>query len=238
MAPHPPFYVLPDRKEHPFRNMEEDLLLLYRNPAPKALLFRHYQWEFPCWTCGYSQKFKYVQEVTGGSKETIFRRATGGGVVPHFRDWTFTLIIGKDHPSYNLSPRSFYNILHQHIATILCNHFQTPAILHECKEDICNGAPPTECFRSPVLSDVLLPENGEKIAGAAIKKTREGILLQGSIQKDYIPEINWEAFKAALTKALAKSFETKPTSLPWTFTTDDVWRPYSERIHCSEWLKN
>ena len=238
MPPRPPFYILPDRKEHPFRNMEEDLLLLYQNPAPGALLFRNYEWEFPCWTCGYSQKFNYVQERTGGTKETIFRRATGGGIVPHFHDWTFTLVIGKDHPAYCLPPRSFYDLLHQDIASILANEFQTPATLHNCKEDLCNGAPPTECFQSPVLSDVLHAEHGEKIAGAAIKKTREGILLQGSIQKDHLPEIDWESFKEALARDLAQSFETTPSSLPWPFTPEDGWPPYSERIHCPLWREN
>ena len=227
---------LPDRQEHPYRNMEEDLLLLYQNPIPEGILFRHYEWEFPCWTCGYSQKFEYVRECTGGNPDTIFRRATGGGIVPHHNDWTFSLVVGIKHPHFSLPPREFYNILHTGIADILSGNFQIPVQLHSCQKDICNGAPPTECFQSPVLSDVLHAENGQKIAGAAIKKTREGILLQGSIQKDSMPGLDWRAFKTNLEDSLSNAFSSPVQQTDWPFTDEDVWLPYGERIHSKQWL--
>jgi lipoate-protein ligase A len=37
------------------------------------------------------------------------------------------------------------------------------------------------CFATPVISDVI--ENGRKIAGAAQRKTRTGLVHQGSIQR-------------------------------------------------------
>lgn len=229
-------YLLPDRREHPFRNMEEDLLLLYQNPAVDSILFRHYEWEFPCWTCGYSQKFDYVQNCTGGNEKSIYRRATGGGIVPHHNDWTFTMLIGKEHPNFILPPREFYEILHARIAEILYAHFEIPAALHECKDDICNGAPPAECFRSPVLSDVLLGENGEKVAGAAIKKTREGILLQGSIQKTPLPDLDWSRFKAELSSVLSSDFASPLKTMEWPYSSKETYPPYGERIHCPAWL--
>ena len=228
-------YILPDRKKHPFKNMEEDLLLLYRNPALDSILFRHYEWEIPCWTCGYSQKFQYVVECTGGSTTSIFRRATGGGIVPHFDDWTFTLLIGKGNSHYLVPPRNFYNIVHTLIAGILKEYFQIPAILHACQKDICNGAPPTECFISPVLSDVLHEDSGEKVAGAAIKKTREGILLQGSVQKKHLHAVDWIKFKEELIKGLSMAFEISSQPMEWPFANSETWKPYGERIHSKEW---
>lgn len=236
MAPASHLLVLPDRTEHPFRNMEEDLLLLYQNPAPDAFLFRHYGWEFPCWTCGYSQKFSYVKDCTGGTQGTIFRRGTGGGIVPHKNDWTFSMVIGNGHSAWHRPPRDFYDVLHKQIAVIL-GKFHIPAQLHKCEGSLCNGAPPSECFRSPVLSDVLLAGTGEKVAGAAIKKTREGILLQGSIQKEHLPAVPWEAFKNSLVKALAQDFGCSASAHPWPFSAEDKWPPYAGRIHCPAWLK-
>ena len=226
---------LPDRQKHPFRNMEEDLLLLYRNPYPSSIIFRHYNWRVPCWTCGYSQKFSEVKEVTGGNESTIFRRATGGGIVPHWKDWTFTLIVGPKHQAFTNHPRNFYDMVHKAILDVLADLGET-ATLHECEQDVCNGAPLTECFQSPVLSDVLNAKTGAKLAGAAIKKTKEGLLLQGSVQKADLPRIDWITFKAQLTKKLTISFNSKAEKKEWPFTSEDHYLPYGERIHCEAWL--
>ncbi len=232
-----PLRILPDRIQHPFRNMEEDLLLLYRNPSPASILFRHYGWEFPCWTCGYSQKFPFVRDSTGGTRETIFRRATGGGIVPHFSDWTYTLVVGNLHPAWHRPPRDLYDILHGIIARILEEQFSIPSKLNQCQESLCHGAPPDECFRSPVLSDVLHAGTGEKVAGAAIKKTREGILLQGSIQKGPIPGIDWGKFNGIFAQALATSFGCHACPESWPFSNSDNWEPYRARVHSLEWLE-
>src|SRR4029077_16539069 len=42
------------------------------------------------------------------------------------------------------------------------------------------------CFANPVVSDVM--ESGRKIAGAAQRKTRSGLLHQGSIQRANLDE--------------------------------------------------
>ena len=42
------------------------------------------------------------------------------------------------------------------------------------------GVPTNNCFANPVHADVML--NGRKIAGAAQRRTRRGLLQQGSIQ--------------------------------------------------------
>ncbi len=228
---------LPERCEHPFRNMEEDLLLLYRNPRPDAVLFRHYGWEFPCWTCGYSQKFGYVREVTGGGPGTIFRRATGGGIVPHGADWTFTLLVGPGHPAFEHHPRTFYDLVHTAIAEVLAD-LGRAATLHACRDDVCNGAPPTECFQSPVLSDVLDAATGQKLAGAAIKKTRDGVLLQGSVQQADLPGVDWTQFQERLADQLAAAFKCEPGETDWPFTAEDLYPPYGERIHCGAWLQS
>ena len=230
------FIILPDRREHPFRNMEEDLLLLHRNPFPGSVIFRHYAWAFPCWTCGYSQKFAFVKERTGGTAETIFRRPTGGGIVPHANDWTFTLVVGPEHPAFQKPPREFYHLVHSSIVDVL-KSFRTGVVLHACRDDSCGSAPAEECFRSPVLSDVLHAKSGEKIAGAAIKKNRGGVLLQGSIQKSRLPGLKWSNFKTLFSQDLSRVFGAESTETEWPFSTRDTHPPYGERIHHAGWLQ-
>jgi hypothetical protein len=52
------------------------------------------------------------------------------------------------------------------------------------------------CFANPVVSDVI--ENGRKIAGAAQRKTRSGLLHQGSIQRGNLDERFRNAFARLL----------------------------------------
>ncbi|MEP6809673.1 MAG: hypothetical protein ABI992_05475, partial [Chthoniobacterales bacterium] len=53
------------------------------------------------------------------------------------------------------------------------------------------------CFANAVTSDVLF--RGRKIAGAAQRRTRAGLLHQGSIQLDGLPAQFRETFAAALS---------------------------------------
>ena len=70
-----------------------------------------------------------------------------------------------------------------------------PSILTEANEPKLSEA----CFANPVASDVM--ENGRKIAGAAQRKTRGGLLHQGSIQRENLNE----KFRSIFGKFLAKS---------------------------------
>lgn len=44
------------------------------------------------------------------------------------------------------------------------------------------------CFKKAVTSDLVNPESGRKIVGGALRRTREGLLYQGSIQGVTLPE--------------------------------------------------
>ncbi|MFN2477371.1 MAG: hypothetical protein ABR526_13640, partial [Chthoniobacterales bacterium] len=62
------------------------------------------------------------------------------------------------------------------------------------------------CFANPVESDVMA--NGRKIAGAAQRRTRAGLLHQGSIQLETLPN----GFAPAFAAELCRVFESR--SLP------------------------
>src|ERR1700716_1404298 len=83
-------------------NMAVDEALLAEVPAPTL---RFYRWRQPSLSFGY---FGLYAEVASQSNEReIVRRWTGGGIVPHGGDVTYSVIISPSHP---LFVRSFSGI--------------------------------------------------------------------------------------------------------------------------------
>ena len=82
-----------------------------------------------------------------------------------------------------------------------------------------------ECFKAPVQYDLINPEK-QKIAGAAIKRTRQALLIQGSIDRSKLPaQFNDHQFSKQLVDAFSKHFELDQVPL-------DDYRPLlpSERV--------
>jgi len=62
---------------------------------------------------------------------------------------------------------------------------------------------PEQCFVQPTANDVIHLD-GTKIAGAAMKRCREGLLVQGSIARDALPDdFDYQTFAEAFQQALA-----------------------------------
>lgn len=161
-----------DPSPHPAAlNMALDEVLLADASEPTL---RIYRWERPAVSFGYFGKHGPVAASWPGRE--IVRRMTGGGVVPHGEDLTYSLIVPAAHRVARLSPRDIYRSVHEALATLVANAGETPVLA--LPEVHVHSA---ECFESPVEFDLLL--NGRKIAGAAMRRTRSGLLLQGSLQE-------------------------------------------------------
>lgn len=218
------FHSLPDRRDCAFANMADDLLLL-EDSSVQAIRFRHYEWQEAAFSFGYSQKYEWVRTQIAEPAQ-ICRRPTGGGIVDHRNDWTYSLILPTDHPLYRKNPRDLYRLAHEAIASALLIQGQVTH-LHDCRQNTCPPSSssskqptrPTICFERPEHYDLISPQTGEKIAGAALKRTRQGLLLQGSINKACTRGIKWGAFKAQFMQNLmqhlgAPSDEIAESSFP------------------------
>jgi len=152
-------------------NMAIDEVLLARVRDP---LLRIYRWEPLAVSFGYFGKYAPVAAAWPGRE--IVRRMTGGGIVPHGSDLTYSLIVPGRHPFAARSPRDVYAAVHGRLAAALACSGEVPVLA---------GSPEREgtgvCFESPAESDLLA--RGKKIAGAALRRTRDGLLFQGSIQE-------------------------------------------------------
>ena len=169
-------------------NMALDEVLLGETSEP---LLRIYRWRCPAVSFGYFGKLAPVVAAWPGRE--IVRRMTGGGIVPHGTDLTYSLIVPEGHSFAAHSPREVYRAVHEAIGVWLGAAGETAALAMAPA-----GGGTGVCFESPAEFDLLA--RGRKIAGAALRRTRHGLLLQGSIQE--LPGL--EILRPRLSSAFAK----------------------------------
>ena len=176
-------HVLPIRTAGAAENMALDFLLLQRYPEQTASRFRHYEWRGPAFTFGYSQKIEYVRaNLPAAENPELCRRATGGGIVDHRNDWTYALVLPRGLAIYDARATQAYHDVHACMVEALVALGQKVELKASCeKEAACEGEPastmPTICFVRAELYDVLNSVTGEKIAGAAMKRNKHGLLF-------------------------------------------------------------
>lgn len=208
-------HILPEKTTDAFAQMAEDLLHLESYPHPQVIRLRHYSWAYPAFTFGYSQQYEWVKKQIPSPMAAfdVCRRPTGGGVVDHRYDFTYSLILPPQHLLYREPPQKFYRLVHESIASSLLKNGQE-AQLQECPNDTnCKGGfsssnnLPTICFQRKEIYDLVDPLSKQKIAGAALKRNRFGLLLQGSIEKAVAANIfSWETFFVDFIEVLQKKF--------------------------------
>jgi len=204
-------HVLPDSTHSAAQNMAYDFLILNRYPEAEALRLRHYEWIRPAYTFGMSQPHKYaLSEIPDRSVE-ICRRPTGGGVVNHLEDWTYSLVIPSSHPLARTQPSDSYRSVHECIIS---------AMESQNADVILNFASPEEsspsvCFTKPEVYDIVLRNHPTKVAGAAQKRSKKGYLLQGSIWKPSLPDLDWSQFYQDFIRSISSLAEAEVQHQPW-----------------------
>jgi lipoyl(octanoyl) transferase len=151
--------------------IDEALFLTAESPV-----IRFYRWAHPSISFGYFTAWSEVYPRF--AERDLVRRWTGGGIVEHGQDLTYSLVYpgGRELPA----AIEVYRLVHAAIAKVLAGTGR-PIEIAKSNE---TGASPA-CFDKAVQYDVKF--NGVKIAGAAIRRNRQGLLLQGSIQRCEIP---------------------------------------------------
>jgi lipoate-protein ligase A len=252
-----PMQVLPVRTAGAAENMAWDFLLLRRYPDPRALRFRHYEWRGPAFTFGFSQKIAWVRENLTPPSQTpdsgidLCRRPTGGGIVDHRHDWTYALVAPRGHPLYEMRATQSYRVVHECLATVLSALGQPaalqtgPALVERVDPNAPSGealqAPavplPGICFQRAELYDVIRPGTGAKIAGAAQKRDKHGLLFQGSIEKGSVGAVDWDEFQQRFTAALARALESEAAETPWPELNEEEVSGLIEQYSSPEWIE-
>ena len=187
-------------------NMAWDEALLEAMPRLGRPVLRFYSWIEPAASFGYFQKHHEVERLT--KLRPLVRRPTGGGIVPHVDDWTYSLSFPTGHAWYLLSAKESYLRVHDWIRASLAR-FSLLAQL--APSPSISG--PGQCFVGHEQSDLLW--HGKKIAGAAQRRRRDGLLIQGSLQPpDWsIRRLDWET---AMTEVAREEYH-----VDWSALTPD-----------------
>jgi len=141
-------------------------------------IVRVYGWLRPSVSIGYFEEWRPVAERYPDRE--FVRRWTGGGVVLHGEDWTYSVIVPRSEPFARMPAAESYKVLHEKLAEAFS--------LGGVASELTPAAQPKvsqACFENPAQFDLLTA--GRKIAGAAQRRSRFGLLHQGSVQGVDIP---------------------------------------------------
>ncbi|HNC22603.1 MAG TPA: lipoate--protein ligase family protein [Opitutaceae bacterium] len=231
--------ILPVRRAGAAENMALDFLLLQRYPRPEAPRFRHYEWPGAAFTFGYAQKIAFIRgALPPGERWDLCRRPTGGGIVDHRDDWTYALVIPRGQPLEEVRAAQSYREVHECLAEALRAQ-GVPAVTKQACEPAPDGAgcgPSGVCFQRAELYDVVHERSGEKIAGAAQKRNKQGLLFQGSIWRPAVgAAIDWDRFHTDFTSALARVLDCPAQPTPWPEFNEDEVAGLIEQYSAPEW---
>lgn len=198
-------------------NMAVDEWLL--DAAPAALL-RVYRWQAGWGSFGYFVPAADAAAALPGLKWV--RRWTGGGIVDHRADWTYTLVLPKGERLAAARGGESYRVVHRALAKALQAGGAAAMLAGE--------RPPSrggECFVQAAEHDIV-DACGKKLAGAGQRRTALGLLHQGSVALRGGREL-----AERLANALASEVETRDFSPDSAKIADLV----ATRYASSKWTK-
>ncbi|HSI15304.1 MAG TPA: hypothetical protein VK961_24865 [Chthoniobacter sp.] len=195
-------------------NMAIDEALLQRATQPTL---RVYGWKGRALSLGYFSR--YVEAERAAAGRAMVRRWTGGGLVEHGEDITYTLVVPRDAAFFQHTPLESYRMIHETIAEWLQGRGISGQVAPSSAEE-SSGA----CFATHVRHDIIAEEG--KLAGAAQRRTRWGLLHQGSIllpekktgeglAEAFASEITREDLSAEILQAARQIAEQKYATTDW-----------------------
>jgi len=182
---------------------------------------RIYRWSAPCVTFGYFQSQERACQAYPGVP--LVRRWTGGGMVEHGKDLTFSLMIPKGEPAASMAPTAFYRELHRRLAGWLSRSLSSEVRLAG-EGDVVSGP---VCFKAPAGDDLLLA--GQKILGGAQRRSSGALLYQGSLQGLGSLPVDFLAMAGSLARKVVERSPAKALM--------EESKSLAERKYCSpEWV--
>jgi lipoate-protein ligase A len=199
-------------------NMAVDEALLTESSVP---ILRFYRWRRPSLSFGYFGL--YADVATQSTEREIVRRWTGGGIVAHGEDLTYSVIIPKAHHFFTRSSPEIYAVVHEAIRHALDANRIQASLMDRPAPKISD-----DCFANAVRADLM--RDGRKIAGAAHRRARTGLLHQGSIQQRDLPD----RFRSDFALALCDRYEEEILSTELIERATDI---AAAKYGTVEWLQ-
>ena len=179
-------------------NMAIDQMLMQSDLNYPVL--RVYQWSEPTISFGYFMTWAKVQALFRTEDVKYVRRWSGGGVVDHRIDVTYTLTVPRGEIIAKSRGAESYRLIHHALANVLRVLGETVLL-----GDAGAGDGGEVCFMNPVEYD-LTNLDGDKVAGAGQRRSRYGLLHQGSVIPEMGPVLFRDKMPALLADELAKKY--------------------------------
>ncbi|MEX0961781.1 MAG: hypothetical protein WDZ28_02865 [Simkaniaceae bacterium] len=201
-------------------NMELDKKLLEALKPDDAPMLHFYDWERESATYGYFIKYEQFIDTKKVLKKNIdiCRRPTGGGILFHQFDLAFTVLIPAGYPGFSENTLKNYALVNRGVQEAV------GSILKENEKAELLEADPQPlsdrcrhfCYAKPTIYDVMI--GSKKVAGAAQRRKKQGLLHQGSISiqapnLDYLREILIDN-ESLITAFSQNSFSLLPYDAP------------------------
>jgi lipoate---protein ligase len=161
--------------------MQKDQDLLNSLELSKKPILHLYEWEGPSATYGHflhPEEF-FTQEALAGKMISLAKRPTGGGIIFHLWDFAFSVLIPASHSLFSQNTLENYQTVNRCVLSSAEEFLHQTGCSLTPEDGISCGKSKHFCMAKPTKYDVML--QGKKIAGAAQRKTKSGLLHQGSI---------------------------------------------------------
>jgi len=187
-------------------------------------VLRVYSWAGEWASIGYFGRISEAREWFPSLH--LVRRWTGGGMVDHRSDWTYTLVVPQGEALAKSKGAAGYQMIHQKLFETL-NREGVDCRMSSGEEATGSAC----CFENPVGFD-LIGDDGRKLAGAGQRRSKSGLLHQGSVS---IP-----CGDAILSSKRAENFAGCLAHRWADFTqredAGDLERRVEERYSCPAWI--
>jgi len=201
-------------------NMAVDDALLRHAASLGVPTLRLYGWKAIALSFGYFiDIFEEVDVVACRARgvEQV-RRPTGGGVVVHDASLTYTLAAPPNVVSLLRDVGESYRLLGEGVVRGLSRVGIRAALAEGC--DCLDAELPDWCFARTTLYDVVA--NGVKLAGAAQRRHRLGLLHQGYVALGVPPDSTLRLSRKDAVRAVAASNATRNNSLAPSFSEAEL----------------
>lgn len=198
--------------------MAFDEALLRLSPSP---VLRCYRWSEPAVSLGYFQSWREAGD------RPFVRRYTGGGLVDHAADFTYTISVPKGHPLDARGTANSYETIHRGVCAALCREGFSAEVTPST-----DPQPHAACFQRAVKFDVVIGKT--KVAGAAQRRSRFGTLHQGSL---LLPSaFDWDSLTKSLQQELVPLLgETTEQAAPTPEELDLAQKLVATRYGTDDW---
>ncbi len=167
----------------------DEALLACFDPDASSPLFRIYGWEPPALSLGRFQKAAEVLDRERCSREgvAVVRRITGGGVIYHGGELTYSVVCAPHHLPPAASIKESFRVLTSFLIRFYAGLGLAPRYAVEvCPAGAVLGERTPFCFAGKESYDIMI--EGRKIGGNAQRRLKKAIFQHGSIPvENHIP---------------------------------------------------